>query len=37
MGLRAREYSRQFTWDKIADEYEKFLIRVAEDASGEKR
>jgi len=36
MGQRAREYARHFTWDKIADEYEKFLIGEAEDASGER-
>jgi glycogen(starch) synthase len=36
MGMRAREYARQFTWDKIADEYEKYLIGVAGHASGKK-
>jgi glycosyltransferase involved in cell wall biosynthesis len=35
MGLKAREYARNFTWDKIADEYERYLLDVA-DASGRK-
>jgi len=29
MGEKAREYAKNFTWDKIAEEYERFLIRVA--------
>jgi glycosyltransferase involved in cell wall biosynthesis len=28
MGNKAREYAENFRWDKIAGEYEKFLIRV---------
>jgi glycosyltransferase involved in cell wall biosynthesis len=28
MGIRAREYAKQFTWDRIADEYERYLIGV---------
>ena len=30
MGRKAREYARNFTWDKIAEEYEKFLMSVSE-------
>jgi glycogen synthase len=29
MGGKAREYAKNFTWDKIAEEYERFLIRAA--------
>ncbi|MEN2985579.1 MAG: glycosyltransferase family 4 protein, partial [Thermodesulfovibrionaceae bacterium] len=31
MGLRGRRYAAQFTWDKIADEYEKYLYEVFEE------
>ena len=30
MGCKAREYAKQYTWDAIASEYEKFLIDVCE-------
>jgi len=26
MGIRAREYAKNFTWDRIAEEYEKYLL-----------
>lgn len=29
MGEKAREYAKNFTWDKIAEEYEQFLHKVA--------
>jgi glycosyltransferase involved in cell wall biosynthesis len=29
MGKKAREYAEKFTWDKIAEEYEEFLLKVA--------
>ena len=29
MGKRAREYARKFSWDSIAEEYEKYLLGVA--------
>jgi len=29
MGKRAREYARNFSWDSIAEEYEKYLLGVA--------
>lgn len=29
MGLKARLYAQQFTWDSIATTYEKFLLKVA--------
>lgn len=29
MGIRAREYAGDFTWDKIAEEYEKYLLGIA--------
>ncbi len=29
MGHKAREYARNFTWDHLAREYEKFLGKVA--------
>jgi glycosyltransferase involved in cell wall biosynthesis len=28
MGQRAREYAKKYTWDKIAEGYEKFLIKI---------
>ena len=28
MGIRAREYAKEFTWDRIAGEYEKFLMEI---------
>ncbi len=28
MGRKAKEYAKDFTWDKIADEYEGFLIET---------
>ena len=28
MGNKAREYARNFTWDRIAEEYERFLLRI---------
>ncbi len=31
MGLKAREYARDFTWDRIAKEYESFLRKVIEE------
>ncbi|MCS7203731.1 MAG: glycosyltransferase family 4 protein [Thermodesulfovibrio sp.] len=31
MGLRGRRYAAKFTWDKIADEYEKYLYEVFEE------
>jgi glycosyltransferase involved in cell wall biosynthesis len=31
MGLKAREYAKDFTWDWIAKEYETFLSKVIED------
>jgi glycogen(starch) synthase len=33
MGMRAKEYARNFTWDKIAAEYEKYLLGIVEGAS----
>lgn len=33
MGVRARQYARNFTWDKIAEEYEKYLMAVGKDKS----
>lgn len=30
MGKRAREYTRNFSWDKIAEEYEKFLMEIVQ-------
>jgi glycosyltransferase involved in cell wall biosynthesis len=30
MGQKAREYARNYTWDNIADKYEKFLIEMKE-------
>lgn len=30
MGRRGRQYAAQFTWDKISDEYEKYLLEVIE-------
>jgi glycosyltransferase involved in cell wall biosynthesis len=33
MGLKAREYAGKFTWDRIAEEYERYLSGVI-DASG---
>jgi glycosyltransferase involved in cell wall biosynthesis len=29
MGRKAREYARQFTWDRIAGEYEQYLFSIA--------
>lgn len=37
MGKKAREYARNFTWDKIAEEYEKYLLGIVRETSGEKR
>jgi glycogen(starch) synthase len=37
MGKKAREYVRNFTWDKIAIEYEKYLLGIVRETSGEKR
>lgn len=28
MGQKARQYATQFTWDRIADDYEKYLIKI---------
>jgi glycosyltransferase involved in cell wall biosynthesis len=28
MGVKAREYAKNFTWDKIAEEYEKYLLSI---------
>lgn len=28
MGKKAREYARQFTWDRIAEEYERYLLGI---------
>lgn len=28
MGMRAREYAKKFTWDRIAGEYEKYLLEI---------
>jgi glycosyltransferase involved in cell wall biosynthesis len=28
MGQRAREYAKNYTWDKIAEDYEKYLIEI---------
>jgi glycosyltransferase involved in cell wall biosynthesis len=28
MGKKAREYAKDFTWDKIAEEYEKYLLSI---------
>jgi glycogen(starch) synthase len=33
MGVRAREYAGNFTWDKIAIEYEKYLVGIVEDTA----
>ena len=30
MGRKAKEYAKGFTWDKVADEYEGFLIKTKE-------
>jgi glycosyltransferase involved in cell wall biosynthesis len=30
MGARAREYAKDFSWDRIAEEYERFLTGVVE-------
>lgn len=30
MGRRGKQYAAQFTWDKISDEYEKYLLEVLE-------
>jgi len=37
MGIKAREYAKEFTWDRIAEEYEKYLLRTLGKTSGEKR
>jgi glycogen(starch) synthase len=35
MGRKAREYARNFTWDRIAEEYENYLLGIAkEEAPG---
>ncbi len=28
LGQKAREYAKNFTWDRIAEEYEKYLIKI---------
>mgnify|MGYP001600501054 CR=1 FL=1 len=28
MGRKGREYAKDFTWDKIADEYENYLLWI---------
>lgn len=33
MGIRAREYAKQFTWDKIVAEYENYLLRIVKESS----
>jgi glycogen(starch) synthase len=33
MGVRAREYAGNFTWDKIAIEYEKYLVGIVGDTA----
>jgi glycosyltransferase involved in cell wall biosynthesis len=35
MGMRAREYARNFTWDKIAAEFEKLLLGIVREAKQE--
>jgi len=30
MGRKAREYAKDYTWDRIAEKYEEFLLRVRE-------
>jgi glycosyltransferase involved in cell wall biosynthesis len=37
MGRRAKEYARHFTWDRVADQYERFLMDVADRAKGSRR
>jgi glycosyltransferase involved in cell wall biosynthesis len=31
MGQKAREFAKNYTWDKIAEEYERFLTKVKEE------
>lgn len=33
MGLKGREYARNFTWDKIAEDYESYLIKISSPCS----
>jgi glycogen synthase len=33
MGIRAKEYARNFTWDKIAEEYERYLLGIPKETS----
>ena len=35
MGKRAREYARNFTWDRTAEEYEKYLFSIVKEAKRE--
>ena len=37
MGRKAREYAGDFSWDRIAEEYEKYLTGIVKETSGEKR
>jgi glycosyltransferase involved in cell wall biosynthesis len=37
MGRRARAYAERFTWDSVADEYEAYLLDVAEETAAGKR
>ncbi len=37
MGRKARGYAQNFTWDKIAQEYEKYLLGIAGETPGKKR
>lgn len=30
MGEKGREYAKQFTWDRIAEEYENYLLKIAD-------
>jgi glycosyltransferase involved in cell wall biosynthesis len=32
MGIKAREFAREFTWDRIAEEYEKYLLGIVGEA-----
>jgi glycosyltransferase involved in cell wall biosynthesis len=35
MGNKAREYARNFTWDRIAEEYERFLLGILREGKRE--
>jgi glycogen synthase len=35
MGRRAGEFARNYTWDKIAEEYEKFLMKITQSQRGD--